>query len=50
MARVYLKANYAVPAWEMARDPRVRDLGVAVAAGAPPPDDPWAEAWAALER
>ncbi len=43
-----LDANFAVPAWELARDPRVRDLGVAFAAGAPEPPDPAVEAaWGA---
>lgn len=32
-----LEANFAVPAWELARDPRVRDLGVELSAGDPEP-------------
>lgn len=39
-----LDANFAVPAWELARDPRVRDLGVRFSDGAPEPPDPVVEA------
>jgi endonuclease G len=42
-----LDANFAVPAWELARDPRLHDLGITFAAGAPEPADPEVEAaWA----
>lgn len=41
----YRVANYAVPMFELARDPRVVDAGVNFAAGGPGQDDPWAEAW-----
>jgi arachidonate 15-lipoxygenase len=46
---IYLDANFAVPAWALAADPRVRDLGVRVrsavsAAG------PWVARWASIER
>lgn len=47
-ARVYLKANWAVPASEILRDPRVRDLGIALPDNAPDADDPWKDAWDAL--
>ena len=46
----YLDTNYAVPALELARDPRVRDAGVRVAgtpAGIPPPEVE--QAWSGLE-
>jgi len=46
-AGVYLDANFAVPAYELARDPRVVDAGVAFAGRVPPTgdyDDAWARA------
>lgn len=39
-----LEANYGVPAWELARDPRVRALGVSFVDGVPEPPDPQVEA------
>jgi len=48
---VYLDANFAVPAWELARDARVVDAGVRFsgkrAGGGKEPS--WAGAWAGLE-
>ena len=48
-AGIYLEANFAVPAWELARDSRVRDAGVsfhqAPALGDPPGWEPlWSQA------
>jgi len=43
-AGVYLKANYGVPALELARDPRVVDAGVNFA-GRLPPSHLWDDAW-----
>jgi len=47
-AGAYLEDNWAVPSWQLARDPRLVDLGLfeEAAAGTPAPDDPWAGAWA----
>lgn len=42
-SRQYLKGNWAVPMWEVIRDKRVRDLGIAVPADAPKPDMPQAK-------
>lgn len=42
----YLKKNWAVPAWDLWRDPRVRELGVTFAAEPPPADDPWKDLYA----
>lgn len=44
----YLKANYAVPAFDLARDGRVVDVGVNFAGPASPPGE-WASVWKALE-
>lgn len=45
-----LDANFAVPAWELARDPRVRDLGVKFTTGNVEGPDPEVEsAWGALD-
>lgn len=49
-AGVYLKANYAVPAFELARDSRVVDTGMQFATGRRPPDDPNASVWRSLEE
>ncbi len=39
-------ANYAVPAWELARDARVVDLGIDFSArDRPPPAPPWEAKW-----
>ncbi|HEY7724495.1 MAG TPA: trypsin-like peptidase domain-containing protein [Anaeromyxobacteraceae bacterium] len=46
----YLEANYAVPAWELARDARVVDAGVGFGGKAVPGPPPWKAAWAGLER
>jgi endonuclease G, mitochondrial len=43
-AGVYLKANYAVPAYELARDSRVVDTGINFAGRLPATID-WASAW-----
>jgi pimeloyl-ACP methyl ester carboxylesterase len=45
----YLVANYAVPAWELARDRRVADLGVSFIGTAAAGDSPSASFWAALD-
>jgi len=45
----YLVANYAVPAWELARDARVVDAGVAFAGRRPRGAPPWDGAWTGLE-
>jgi endonuclease G len=45
----YLKANYAVPAFELARDARVVDAGVRFA-GRVPATDEWDAAWRRVER
>ncbi|MBO0698814.1 MAG: DNA/RNA non-specific endonuclease [Zavarzinella sp.] len=47
-AGVYLKANYAVPTYELARDRRVVDAGLNFA-GRVPPTGEWDSAWAGLE-
>jgi endonuclease G, mitochondrial len=47
-AGVYLKANYAVPAYELARDRRVVAAGV-VFTGRLPTDNDWEPAWRGLE-
>jgi endonuclease G len=47
-AGVYLKANYAVPAHELARDARVVDAGVRFAGRVPPGED-LASVWRRLE-
>jgi S1-C subfamily serine protease len=41
----YLKANYAVPAFELARDGHVRDAGVRFAGGAAEEPNPFGRAW-----
>jgi len=48
-AGAYLRANYAVPAWQLARDPRLVDLGLfeALAGGQSPL---WLEAWSWLDE
>ena len=43
-AGLYLKANYAVPAYELARDARVVQTGVNFT-GSVPPTDAWDAAW-----
>ena len=45
-SRIYLVGKWAVPTWQLLRDPRVRALGLAVPPDTPLPDDPWANAWA----
>jgi len=47
---VYLDANYAVPAWELARDGRVVDAGVLFAGARPKGKPSWDGAWSGLER
>ena len=47
---VYLDANYAVPAWELARDARVADAGVRFAGSRPRGAPSWLGAWTGLER
>jgi pimeloyl-ACP methyl ester carboxylesterase/V8-like Glu-specific endopeptidase len=47
---VYLDSNYAVPAWELARDARVVDAGVRFAGACPKGTPSWAGAWSGLER
>ena len=52
-AGVYLETNYAVPAWELARDPKVVDLGVQFAKSvtpAPPSKPVWLSSWRSLEE
>jgi endonuclease G len=44
----YLKMNYAVPAWELARDSRIVDAGVNFV-GPAPGGDPWAAWWTSPE-
>ncbi len=45
----YLKANHAVPSWELARDSRLVDLGLFEPRPASP-DDPWDADFAAADR
>ncbi|MFO0553862.1 MAG: trypsin-like peptidase domain-containing protein [Polyangiaceae bacterium] len=40
----YLEVNFAVPTWELARDPRLRDLGLRFSTGAAEAPDPIVEA------
>ncbi|TWU09740.1 DNA/RNA non-specific endonuclease [Allorhodopirellula heiligendammensis] len=47
-AGITLKANYSVPLFELARDPRVVDAGVNFA-GSVPPTDEWDRAWRGIE-
>ena len=47
-AGIYLKANYGVPAWELARDARVVDAGVRFA-GTPQPDAAATNWWTGFE-
>lgn len=47
---LYLDANYAVPAWELAQDSRVVDAGVLFSGARPKGTPPWADAWTGLER
>ena len=47
-AGVYLKANYAVPAYELARDSRVVDAGVKFAKSVPSTSG-WDDAWRRVE-
>jgi endonuclease G len=47
-AGVYLKGNYGVPAYELARDPRIVDLGVRFS-GAAPANDDVTRAWQVIE-
>jgi endonuclease G len=47
-AGVYLKANYAVPTYELARDPRVVDAGVNFTDRLPPSGE-WDQVWSGLE-
>jgi endonuclease I/V8-like Glu-specific endopeptidase len=52
-AGVYLDTNYAVPAWELARDPKLVDLGVRFAnpIGTLPPSPPdWLAHWRWIEE
>jgi hypothetical protein len=44
----YLKANYAVPTYELARDPRVVEAGLNFNGRVPPTPD-WDSAWARVE-
>lgn len=49
-AGIYLKNNYAVPAWQLARDPRVVDLGVNFTQLAAKGDAPaWLAFWDRIE-
>jgi hypothetical protein len=45
----YRDANYAVPAYELARDGFVRDAGVSFGSGTAANPNPWADAWTAAE-
>lgn len=47
-AGVTLKANYSVPLFELARDPRVVDAGLNLV-GSVPPTDEWDRAWRGIE-
>lgn len=50
-AGVRRKANYAVPAWELARDRRVVEAGVSFTQGAPQmPAAPWLRRWSEIEQ
>src|SRR5262249_1497456 len=52
-AGVYLDTNYAVPAWELGRDPRIVDLGVNFAKSTAPSPGPrpiWLSSWQDLEK
>jgi DNA/RNA endonuclease G (NUC1) len=44
-AGVYLKANYGVPSYELARDPRVVDAGVRFTGSIATRGTPWDDAW-----
>ncbi len=44
-AGVYLDANFAVPAWELARDARVVDCGVGSEPARQPDTPPWSGLW-----
>ncbi|HVE83523.1 MAG TPA: trypsin-like peptidase domain-containing protein [Myxococcales bacterium] len=47
----YLVSNYAVPAWALAQDAHVADLGASLSGPAERPRDPvWAPAWAQVEH
>ncbi|HYT90676.1 MAG TPA: serine protease, partial [Gemmataceae bacterium] len=48
-AGIYLKANYAVPTYELARDARVVAAGLNFSGRVPPTQD-WDEVWARVER
>lgn len=47
-AGITLKANYSVPLFELARDPRVVDAGVNFVGNVPPTDE-WDRAWRGIE-
>nr|WP_160163552.1 DNA/RNA non-specific endonuclease [Pirellula staleyi] len=47
-AGITLKANYSVPLFELARDPRVVDSGINFV-GSVPPTDEWDRAWRGVE-
>ncbi|MGV2337295.1 MAG UNVERIFIED_CONTAM: hypothetical protein LVR18_25465 [Planctomycetaceae bacterium] len=47
-AGVTLKANYSVPLFELARDPRMVDAGLNFA-GSVPPTEEWDRAWRSIE-
>ena len=45
----YLRANYSVPMWELARDPRLKDVHLSFD-GAVDPSNDWEPAWQAADR
>jgi len=49
-AGAYLEDNWAVPSWELARDPQLVDLGLFEEGVEAPKPGPWDQAWEAAER
>jgi len=47
-AGIYLKSNYAVPTYELARDQRVVDSGINFQGNVPPSDE-WSDRWAVAD-
>ncbi|MFG0251488.1 MAG: DNA/RNA non-specific endonuclease [Phycisphaerales bacterium JB038] len=49
-AGIYKKSNYAVPTFELARDPYIQELGLSFAGSPPTGNVSWLAAWRSVDR